>query len=184
MWCQKLPGLVLRNPGSPQTRKVVHWLKGGEWALLNLLLLTRQSAGHGAVEPKRNELPSFRERRGLSIVPIKSPTGPRLLLDSTALHALLDAGLLLILKLNCTRCRGRVSVVPKVAWVSPTQPRLPSDLKSRPTGHCLTSRRGGCWKGIPPLGQGGERSGASPGHPPPGTLNDLPLILVAPYEKD
>ena len=69
MWCQNLPGLVPRDPGSPQTRKVVHWLKGGEWALLKLLLLTRQSAEHGAVEPKRNELPSFRERRGLSIVP-------------------------------------------------------------------------------------------------------------------
>ena len=65
--------------------------------LLKLLLLTWQSAEHGAVEPKQNELPSFRERRGLSIVPIKSPTGPRLLLDSTALHALLDAGLHLIL---------------------------------------------------------------------------------------
>ena len=38
--------------------------------LLNLLLLTRQSAEHGAVEPKRNELPSFRECWGLSIVPI------------------------------------------------------------------------------------------------------------------
>jgi hypothetical protein len=39
--------------------------------LLNLLLLTRQSAEHGAVEPKQNELPSFRERWGLSIVPKK-----------------------------------------------------------------------------------------------------------------
>ena len=97
MWCQNLTGLVPCDPGSPQTRKVVHWLKGGEWALLNLLLLTRQSAEHGAVEPKRNELPSFRERRGLSIVPIKSPTGPRLLLDSTARHILLDAGLHLLL---------------------------------------------------------------------------------------
>ena len=97
MWCQNLPGLVPRNPGSPLTRKVVHWLKGGEWALLKLLLLTRQSAEHGAVEPQRNELPSFRERRGLSILPIKSPTGTRLLLDSTALHALLDAGLHLTL---------------------------------------------------------------------------------------
>ncbi len=135
-------------------------------------------------QPKRNELPSFRERQGLSIIPIKSPTGPRLLLDSTALHALLDAGLHLILKLNCTRCRGRVSVVPKLAWVSPAQPRLLSDSKSCPTSHCMTSRRGGCWKGTPPLGQGRGRSGASPGHPPPGTLNDLPLILVAPYEKD
>ncbi len=62
-------------------------------------------------------------------VPVKSLTGPRLLLDSTALHALLDAGLHLILKLNCTRCRGRVSVVPKLAWVSPARPRLPSDSK-------------------------------------------------------
>jgi hypothetical protein len=37
---KNLPGLVLRNPGSPLTQKVVHWLKGGEWALLKLLLLT------------------------------------------------------------------------------------------------------------------------------------------------
>ncbi len=40
-------------------------------ALLKLLLLTRQAAEHGAVEPRRNELPSFRARRGLSIVPKK-----------------------------------------------------------------------------------------------------------------
>jgi len=46
--------------------------------LLNLLLLTRQSAEHGAVEPKRNELPSFRERRGLSIVPTPPPSNLRL----------------------------------------------------------------------------------------------------------
>jgi len=39
-------------------------------SLLKLLLLTRQAAEHGAVEPRRNELPSFRARRGLSIVPI------------------------------------------------------------------------------------------------------------------
>ena len=39
--------------------------------LLKLLLLTRQAAEHGAVEPRRNELPSFRARRGLSIVPIQ-----------------------------------------------------------------------------------------------------------------
>ncbi len=64
-----MTGLVHRNLGSPQTQTVVQWLKGGEWALLNLLLLTRQSAGYGAVNPKRNELPSFRERQGLSIVP-------------------------------------------------------------------------------------------------------------------
>ncbi len=37
---KNLPGLVPRDPGSPLTRKVVHWLKGGEWALLKLLLLT------------------------------------------------------------------------------------------------------------------------------------------------
>ncbi len=40
--------------------------------LLNLLLLTRQSVEHGAVQPKQNELPSFHERRGLSIVPTES----------------------------------------------------------------------------------------------------------------
>ncbi len=30
-WCgaRNLPGLVPRDPGSPLTRKVVHWLKGG-----------------------------------------------------------------------------------------------------------------------------------------------------------
>ena len=40
-------------------------------SLLKLLLLTRQSAEHGAVEPQQNELPSFRDRhRSLSIVPI------------------------------------------------------------------------------------------------------------------
>ncbi len=73
-WCggKNLPGLVLRDPCSPLTRKVIYWLKGGEWALLKLLLLTRQAAEHGAVEPRRNELPSFRARRGLSIVPRNS----------------------------------------------------------------------------------------------------------------
>ena len=47
---------------------------GRRWlsSLLKLLLLTRQAAEHGAVEPQRNELPSFRARRGLSIVPRKS----------------------------------------------------------------------------------------------------------------
>ena len=42
-------------------------------SLLKLLLLTRQAAEHGAVEPRRNELPSFRARRGLSIVPTFPP---------------------------------------------------------------------------------------------------------------
>jgi len=42
-------------------------------SLLKLLLLTRQAAEHAAVEPRRNELPSFRARRGLSIIP-KSKT--------------------------------------------------------------------------------------------------------------
>ena len=32
---KNLPGLVPCNPGSPLTQKVVHWLKGGEWALLS-----------------------------------------------------------------------------------------------------------------------------------------------------
>jgi len=47
---------------------------GRRWlsSLLKLLLLTRQAAEHGAVEPQRNELPSFRARRGLSIVPTKN----------------------------------------------------------------------------------------------------------------
>ncbi len=35
VWCQKLPGFVPRNPGSPLTWKVIHCLLGGEWALLN-----------------------------------------------------------------------------------------------------------------------------------------------------
>ncbi len=48
-----LPGLVPHDPVSPLTQKVVHWLKGGEWALLKLLLLTRQSAEHGAVGSKK-----------------------------------------------------------------------------------------------------------------------------------
>ena len=45
---------------------------GHRWrsSLLKLLLLTRQAAEHGAVEPRRNELPSLCARRGLSIVPI------------------------------------------------------------------------------------------------------------------
>ena len=43
-------------------------------SLLKLLLLTRQAAEHGAVEPRRNELPSFRARRGLSIVPTNLET--------------------------------------------------------------------------------------------------------------
>jgi len=38
-------------------------------SLLKLLLLTQQAAEHGAAEPRRNELPSFRARQGLSIVP-------------------------------------------------------------------------------------------------------------------
>jgi hypothetical protein len=38
--------------------------------LLKLLLLTRQSAEHGTVEPQWNELPSFHDRRRrLSMVP-------------------------------------------------------------------------------------------------------------------
>jgi hypothetical protein len=32
---KNLPGLVPRNPDSPLTQNVVHWLKGGEWELLN-----------------------------------------------------------------------------------------------------------------------------------------------------
>ena len=78
-----LPGAVV--PRFRQTRGSVspYWFAaravvGCRWrsSLLKLLLLTRQAAEHGAVEPRRNELPSFRARRGLSIVPIKSTTGP------------------------------------------------------------------------------------------------------------
>ena len=83
--CAALPS----DAGDCQSLFVAARAVGGlRWrsSLLKLLLLTRQAAEHGAVEPRRNELPSFRARRGLSIVPIKSTTGPRLLLDSTALH--------------------------------------------------------------------------------------------------
>jgi hypothetical protein len=44
-------------------------------------------------------------RRQHAMKHVKSPTGPRLLLDSTALIALLDAGLHL-LQTDCTRCMG------------------------------------------------------------------------------
>ena len=71
----------------------------------------------------------------------------------------------------------------KLAWVSPMRPRLPSDSKSRPTRHSMTSLRGGCLEEHPTVGPGGGWSGASPGHPPPSTLNDLPSILVAPCEN-
>ena len=130
-----MPGLVPRDPGSPLTRKVVHWLKGGEWALLKLLLLTRQAAEHGAVEPRRNELSSFRARRGLSIVPIKSTTGPRLLLDSTALHCSAGCQPPPTTTQETVLGVGEVLVwCQKIAWVSPARPTLPSDSKSRAYG--------------------------------------------------
>ena len=60
------------DAGDCQSLLVAACAAGGlRWrsSLLKLLLLTRQAAEHGAVEPRRNELPSFCARRRLSIVP-------------------------------------------------------------------------------------------------------------------
>ncbi len=110
VWCQKL---VPRDPGSPLTQKVVHWLKGGEWALL-YTMLTPQSAEHGAVKPQNGM--SFPH----SVCPLPSVHCPNQVSDWTSTLAWLDCTTLLCWMpaptyyyKNSTRCGRGVSVVPK-----------------------------------------------------------------------
>ncbi len=118
---KNLPGLVPRDPGSPLTQKVVHWLKlkGGEWALL-YTMLTRQSAEHGAVEPQNGM--SFPH----SMSPSPSVHHPNQVSDWTSTLARLDCTKLLCWMPAPTYYYktvpgvGEVSVwCQKLAWVSP-----------------------------------------------------------------
>ncbi len=84
--------------------------------------------------PKRNELPSFRVT--VTVCP-SSQSSLRLDLDSclTQLHyiALPDASPHLLLHKTVLGVGEVLVWCQKLAWVSPAQPRLPSDSKSRPT---------------------------------------------------
>jgi hypothetical protein len=66
---------------------------------------------------------------------IKSPTGPRLLLDSTALHCSAGCQPPPTTTQETVLGVGEVLVwCQKIAWVSPARPTLPSDSKSRAYG--------------------------------------------------
>jgi hypothetical protein len=105
---------------------------------------------------------------------IKSPTGPRLLLDSTALHCSAGCHPTYCYYTYATRCGVRIHVVPKPAWVSPAQPRLPPDSK---VVHWL---KGGEWALLMllPTRQSAEHGAVEPqnGMSFPHSMSPLPSV--------
>ena len=82
------------NPAPLFPEKVAIWLKGGEWAKLNLLkgyyhastaMVSRQNPTRNVLAAQDSMAAHRVTQRGprLSIATIKSPTGPWLLIDST-----------------------------------------------------------------------------------------------------
>ena len=183
-WWQNFAWVGPTQPRLPSDSKSCPLVKRGEWELLDLLLLTQQTAEHGAVEPKRNELPSFHDRHcSLCIIPIKSPTGPQLLLDLTALHCSAvcqpPPTTRSIQGVGESECGFKT--LPGLVLCDPGSP-LTWKLKSHPTHYHMTSHRGGCLR-HPTTGSGAGSLGHHRDARHPNTLTSPctmgpPLITI------